>query len=203
MTASEDNESHEESTENSAEAMAAAELETLERLAGEVDENELPSGGLFSFYDRLRERMVTFVEKKGGKLGPQTADALLLVPDVFILLVRLALDKDVPSSSRALIGSALAYFILPVDLLPEAIVGPAGYADDLVLALAVLAKAFSRDLEPWAARYWNGSQSLRRVIGDVLGASHHLLGADLYEKLKDALLKRGVDLDRAGQPDGV
>ncbi|MEM1179171.1 MAG: hypothetical protein AAGM22_12555 [Acidobacteriota bacterium] len=84
------------------------------------------------------------------------------------------------------------------DQLPEAIVGPAGYADDRVLALAVLAKAFGRDLEPWAARYWNGSQPLRRVIGDVLGASHHLLGADLFEKLKEALAKRGVDLDRAG-----
>ena len=49
--------------------------------------------------------------------------ALLLVPDVFILLVRLALDKDVPGSARAMIGGALAYFVLPFDLLPEAILG--------------------------------------------------------------------------------
>src|SRR3954462_14713527 len=32
----------------------------------------------------------------------------------------LALDKEVPGSARAMIGGALAYFILPIDLLPEA-----------------------------------------------------------------------------------
>ncbi|MEM1183359.1 MAG: DUF1232 domain-containing protein, partial [Acidobacteriota bacterium] len=157
-------------------AMDEAEVETLSRLANDVDDSEVPSGGLFSFYDGLRDRITGYLSEKGGKLGGPTADALMLVPDVFILLVRLSLDKNVPAASRTLIGSALAYFVLPFDVLPEAIVGPAGYADDLVLALAVLAKAFGRDLEPWSARYWNGSQPLRRVIGDVLGASHHLLG---------------------------
>src|SRR5258706_7179082 len=121
---------------------ARAERESEEALARGT---ELPSTGLLSFYDRLREAIFKVVEKRGGKLSEGTIRALMLVPDVFILLVRLALDKEVPGSSRALIGGAIAYFILPFDLLPEAILGPAGYLDDLVLATAVLAQAFGGD----------------------------------------------------------
>lgn len=159
------------------------------------DAEELPSEGLLSFYDRLRERIHEYVEEKGGSLGPATADALLLVPDVFVFLVRLVLDPAVPKRQRALIGSAIAYFILPVDLLPEGIIGPAGYVEDLVLAITILSQAFGSDLEPWAEKYWSGSQSLRKVMRDVLQTAHGLLGADLHAKLRGALARRGLELE--------
>ncbi|MEM1202375.1 MAG: DUF1232 domain-containing protein [Acidobacteriota bacterium] len=160
-------------------------------------DDDLPSRGLLSFYDRLRRRVTDHVERRGGTLGPRTTEALLLVPDVFILLVRLMLDKDVPKATRTLIGGALAYFVLPFDLLPEAIVGPAGFVDDLVLALTVMAQVFSPDLEAHAERYWSGSKKLRRVIADILGAAQGLLGVDLYDRLRGALAQRGIDLDEA------
>ncbi|HBL28914.1 MAG TPA: hypothetical protein DD490_18930, partial [Acidobacteria bacterium] len=125
---------------------------------------EGPSRGLLSFYDRLREKIVHAVEKRGGRLSEGAVRALLLVPDVFILLVRLSLDRDVPGSARALIGGTLAYFILPIDLFPEALLGGIGYMDDLVLAAAVLAQAFSGELEPYARRHWSGSEDLRVVL---------------------------------------
>ena len=172
--------------------------EPVDDAAGFDDEfdDELPSRGLLSFYDRLRDRIVAAVEKKGGKWGERTADALLLVPDVFMLLTRLALDKEVPKETRALIGGALAYFILPIDLLPEAFVGPVGYLDDLVLALTVLSQAFSGDLEPFAEKYWSGSEKLRKVMRDVLVSAEHLLGTDLYNRLRDLLSKNGIELDQ-------
>ncbi|MEM6794380.1 MAG: DUF1232 domain-containing protein [Acidobacteriota bacterium] len=174
-------------------------MEALTELSERIEDDELPSGGLLSFYDRLRARIAAFIDSKAGSLAPATTSALLLIPDVFVLLMRLALDKEVPKSSRMLIGSALAYFVLPLDILPEAILGPTGYMDDLVLALAVLAQAFSRDLEPWAERYWSGSRPLRRVVADILDTSHHLLGADVHGKLRSSLKKRGVDLDRVSE----
>lgn len=158
---------------------------------------ELPSSGLLSFYDRLRGKVAAYVEERGGAAGDKVAEALLLVPDVFVFLLRLLLDPEVPRAKRALIGSALAYFVLPVDLLPEAMVGPAGFVDDLVLALAVLSQSFGSDLEPWARKYWSGTQSLRRVLRDVLQSAHGLLGTDLHGRLRKALARRGVDLDEA------
>jgi uncharacterized membrane protein YkvA (DUF1232 family) len=156
---------------------------------------ELPSSGLLSFYDRLREAIFKVVEKRGGKLSEGSARAMMLVPDVFILLVRLALDKEVPRSSRALIGGAIAYFILPYDLLPEAILGPAGYLDDLVLATAVLAQAFGGDLEPYARKHWSGKEDLRIVIRDITETAQSLLGQNLYDRLRRLLSRRGVKLE--------
>lgn len=172
--------------------------EELERRSEEalatVDLSELPSSGLLSFYDRLRERVVGAVEARGGRWAEGTVRALLLVPDVFILLVRLGLDKEVPAQARMLIGGALAYFVLPVDLLPEALVGVGGFLDDLILATAVLAQAFSGDLEPYARKHWSGSEDLRVVIQDVTYAAENLLGAKLYGRLKALLARRGIRL---------
>lgn len=171
----------------------------LERRAEEAlsagAESELPTTGLLSFYDRLRKRVIAAAEGKGGRLGEGVVRALLLVPDVFMLLVRLALDKSVPASARMLIGGALAYFVLPIDLIPEGIVGVGGYVDDLVLAAAVLAEAFSGELEPYARRHWSGSEDLRVVLRDVAYTAENLVGAKVYGRLKALLARRGVRLE--------
>lgn len=168
--------------------------EALDSVESTVGGAALPSSGLLSFYDRLRRRMVGVAEERGGRFAEGTVRALLLVPDVFILLVRLALDKEVPAQARMLIGGALAYFVLPMDLLPEGIVGIGGYVDDLVLATAVLSQAFSGELEPYARKHWSGSEDLRVVIRDVTYTAENLLGAKLYGRLKALLAKRGIRL---------
>jgi uncharacterized membrane protein YkvA (DUF1232 family) len=152
--------------------------------------------GLLSFYDRLRDRMLEAADRQSHRLGKPTVEALLLVPDVFILLVRLTLDKDVPPAARSLIGGALAYFVLPVDLFPEAVVGAVGYLDDVVLASAVLSQALGGSLEPYARKHWNGDQELRQSLRDLADGAQHLLGRDLYGRLRRALARRGVRLDR-------
>jgi uncharacterized membrane protein YkvA (DUF1232 family) len=183
----------------------AEDFENFDPVQAERDSEEalgtgtsLPSSGLLSFYDRLREKILHAIEKRSGKPGGKLTDgavrALLLVPDVFILLVRLALDKEVPGSARAMIGGAIAYFILPIDLLPEAFLGPVGYLDDLVLAVAVLAQAFGGDLEPYARKHWSGAEDLRVVIQDVTSTAQTLLGKNIYDRLRRLLSKRGIEL---------
>ena len=184
-------------------AAVAEDLETFDSTRAEEDsvaalgaaEPEGPSSGLLSFYDRLREKIIHAVEKRGGKLGEGGARALLLVPDVFMLLARLSLDRDVPKSARALIGGTLAYFVLPVDLFPEALLGGIGFMDDLVLATAVLAQAFSGELEPYARRHWSGSEDLRVVLRDITQTAHSLLGQNLYDKVRGLLRRKGIEVD--------
>jgi uncharacterized membrane protein YkvA (DUF1232 family) len=180
----------------------AEDLESFDPVRAERDseqafasDEELPSSGLLSFYDRLRERILHAVEKRGGKLGDGAVRALLLVPDVFILLARLALDKNVPGGTRAMIGGALAYFVLPADLLPEMILGGAGFLDDLVLAAAVLSQAFGGDLEPYARKHWSGAEDLRVVLKDISETAQSLLGQNLYDRLKRVMGRRGIELD--------
>jgi uncharacterized membrane protein YkvA (DUF1232 family) len=153
-----------------------------------------PPARLLSFYDRLRDKATTAARRRGGKAGGATAEALLLIPDIFILLARLSLDSEVPKESRRLIGGALLYFILPVDLFPEVFAGPTGFLDDLVIACAVLGAAFSRDLESRTEHYWSGSRKLGSVLGDVSRTADALLGADLNGRVKQFLARRGIQL---------
>jgi len=149
---------------------------------------------VLAFYDPLRQRILATVERRAGKLSADAIRALLLVPDVFLLLVRLTFDKEVPGPARAMIGGALAYFILPIDLLPEALLGPVGFLDDLVLAVAVLAQAFGGELEPYARKHWSGPEDLRTVLHDVSSTAEKLLGRKLYERLRKLLGLRGIGL---------
>lgn len=160
----------------------------------EAEAADLPSRGLLSFYDRLRERIEASCERRAGAAGGAAARLLLLAPDVFILLLRLSLDREVPAETRRFLAGAVAYFVLPVDLLPEAFVGPVGFLDDLVLAAAVLSRAFGEELEPVAAKHWNGSGGAARTLGEVSRAAHALLGEDLYARLERLLRRRGVPL---------
>lgn len=196
-----------------AEATAsAADLAGFDAEAAELQaEAALASGGeelrhhdLLRFYDRLRSRVLDTVERRAGKLPEDVIIALLLVPDIFILLVRLMLDKDVPRRARIMIGGALAYFISPIDLLPELILGPIGYLDDLVVGVAVVAQVFSGDLEPYARKHWTGRQDLHVVLHDISSAASSLLGPAVHARLMRLLARHGIALDdsrrRGGDP---
>ncbi len=157
--------------------------EDLEPAAAEVVD-AAEEERLLGFYDRLRRRILRTVEKRGGKLSANGVRVLLLVPDIFLLLVRLVMDREVPAGTRALIGSVLAYFILPVDLLPEAILGGAGFLDDIVLATAVVTQAFGGELEPYARKHWSGPDDLRLVLREVSESAQGILGGRLHRQIQ-------------------
>lgn len=160
----------------------------------ERSEPEAAEAGLLSFYDVLRRRVAAAIERGGGRWGETTAGALLLVPDVFVLLVRLTLDRQVPAETRRLVGGALTYFLLPVDLLPEMMLGPGGYLDDLVLACVVLAQALGPDLEHHAEKHWSGTRDLRQTLAQITRSAEALLGDGLFARLRRLLARRGLEL---------
>lgn len=177
-----------------------------------MTEAPVPGGGpgeerpdrLLGFYDRLRAGISRYAEGRAGRRGRQATEVLLLAPDLFVLLARMSLDREVPKETRHMLIGALAYFVMPVDLMPEGVLGPGGFLDDVVLAGLVVSRALTKDLEPWASRYWNGSERLRVVLGDVSEAASQLLGRDLYGRLRRLLGRRGVRLeDRGRRGDGA
>ena len=97
--------------------------------------------------------------QKIGKLG-KSIGATVLYP-VF-LLFNLLKSGDINLKEKAMIIGTLGYFILPLDLLPDALVG-VGYADDvaaLTAAVTALASCITEDIQ-------NESKSqLRKVFGN-------------------------------------
>ena len=74
------------------------------------------------FYTHLRDKLTDWT--KGGTTKHQFAEYILAAPDLFHLLCKLSLDKDVPTEQKAKLAVALAYFVSPLDVIPEALVGP-------------------------------------------------------------------------------
>lgn len=135
------------------------------------------------FYDRIRASIQRYLEKK-GPMVEKGAEFLLLVPDVFILLWRLASDSRVSGRNKVLLGSSIAYYVFPFDLIPEALVGPMGFLDDLVFAVYVLNRMLV-DTEPEILReHWSGSEDVLGMIHRVLSAADQLIGTELLGRIK-------------------
>jgi len=134
------------------------------------------------FYDRLRERIHSFVAR--NRFAEKIADFLLLVPDVFILLWRLTSDARVKGKDKVLLGTAIAYYIFPFDLVPEAIVGPIGYLDDLVFGVYVLSKLLVDTDSAILREHWSGREDVLLSIQKVLNAADSLLAGNVLDRLK-------------------
>ena len=140
------------------------------------------------FYDRVRGSIQEYIDRKGGVLG-KTTEFLLLVPDIFMLLWRLTTDSRVTGKDKVLLGSAVVYFILPFDLIPEAVVGPIGYLDDLVFAVYVL-NTILRDTDPEILReHWTGSEDVLVTIQRVLIAADTLVATNILGRIKKMIKK--------------
>jgi uncharacterized membrane protein YkvA (DUF1232 family) len=135
------------------------------------------------FYDRVRNRIQRYVESKGVAVE-KSAEFLLLVPDVFILLWRLVNDRRVSGKSKVLLGSGIAYYIFPIDLIPEAFVGPIGYLDDLVFAVFILNRILGDTDAELLRAHWPGSDDVLAMIQKVLGAAESLVGTPMVERIK-------------------
>ena len=134
------------------------------------------------FYDRIRRSIQRFLQRRPA-LG-KTGEYLLLVPDVFILLWRLTTDPRVTGKNKVLLGSGVAYYIIPFDLIPEALFGPIGYLDDLVFGVYILNKVLG-DVDASVLReHWPGDSDVLDSIQRVLNAADSLVGSNLINRLK-------------------
>jgi uncharacterized membrane protein YkvA (DUF1232 family) len=157
--------------------------EDVERDLRHAEEEGINGERAERFYDRVRTSIQQYVEKR-GRAVEKTAEFLLLVPDVFILLWRLTTDGRVTGKNKVLLGSGIAYYILPFDLIPEALLGPIGYLDDLVLAVYVLNRVL-RDTDPEILReHWPGNEDVLATIQKVLDAADNLVGSQLVARIK-------------------
>jgi len=135
------------------------------------------------YYVRVRRQIHEWVEGKGA--GHRHAGILLLAPDFLHLLIRLTLDSRVDTKSKARLGAALAYFVSPIDLIPEALLGPIGYTDDLAVACLALNSFLNDPAHREIAReHWQGDEDLLGVIERVLGIASEMLGSRVWAQVK-------------------
>jgi uncharacterized membrane protein YkvA (DUF1232 family) len=135
------------------------------------------------FYQKLRVRMREWQQTGGGATHPWI-EFLMWGPDLFHLLCKLSLDRDVPVGEKAKLAGAIAYFLSPVDLIPELVLGPAGYVDDIAVAAFVLNAMLNRIDPVLITKHWAGDEDLLKVIQAILGVADRMVGSGLWAKLR-------------------
>ena len=132
--------------------------------------------------------VVELIERKraGTEKGRKQAylKYILLAPDLFHLLTRLVFDDDVPREKKWILATAVTYFVSPIDLIPEAVVGPVGYIDDVAVAAFAL-NHLMNELDPAIVRkHWAGEGDILEVVREVVGKVDSWLGSGLASRVR-------------------
>ena len=91
-------------------------------------------------------------------------------------------DPRLPFHLRKLVIPAIAYFILPVDVIPGELEGPYGYIDDIFFSAWVAQQIMEDVGEEIVIENWDGECPVIPLIRDLLIREEELLG-DQKEKI--------------------
>lgn len=134
------------------------------------------------YYQELREKFRKWMQSEEGKTN-KWSEYLMFAPDLFHLLCKLAVDKDVPVKEKAKLAIAIAYFVSPIDIIPEAIVGPAGYIDDIALSAYVLNSIVNQTNPEIVQQHWAGDGDVLKIIKHILEVADEMVGAGLWKRI--------------------
>jgi uncharacterized membrane protein YkvA (DUF1232 family) len=135
------------------------------------------------FYLKLRSNISTWLGEKAN-INHKYREFIMLVPDIFYLLIKLVRDSEVPQSKKVKLVSAIAYFISPIDFLPEAFLGPIGYMDDIAIAAYVLNDMLNSIDPQIIRRHWAGETDILMTIKKILINVDNLIGKGIWDKVK-------------------
>ncbi len=145
----------------------------------------VPLAENMKFYDKLRQSIIDWTNKRGA--GSKYLEYILFAPDLFLLLVRLATDNRVEPKLKAMLMFVLAYFISPIDPMPEAILGPVGYLDDVVITSLAILKLIRDTDEQIVREHWSGKGDIVAMINKVVNVGEALVGTSLWNSMKKRL----------------
>jgi len=135
------------------------------------------------FYQDLRVRIREWLKTKEG-MDSKWGEYLMFAPDLFHVLCKLSIDKDVPIKEKAKLAGAIAYFVSPIDLLPEALLGPLGFVDDISLAAYVLNSIMNKTDPEIVRKHWAGEDDVLEVVKKILNVADEMVGQGLWKKIK-------------------
>lgn len=147
-----------------------------------MSELDPPSDYQLDFYQQMRESIRIWLKGKGSNY--KFADYLLTAPDLFHLLCKLAIDKEVPVSEKAKLAGAIVYFISPFDFLPEAVTGPFGYIDDVAVAALALNGLINKVNPEIIRHHWAGEKDILDLIQQILQVADEMVGNGLWAKIR-------------------
>jgi uncharacterized membrane protein YkvA (DUF1232 family) len=93
--------------------------------------------------------------------------------------------KEFQKESKLKLIAGIAYFISPIDFLPEAILGPIGYMDDIAISAYILNEFINKNNAELVYEHWAGKGDILASIQNVLTIANNYIGEGLWEKIKN------------------
>jgi len=135
------------------------------------------------FYQKIRNDVKHWLNDNLDKEN-KWVDYILAAPDLFHLLCKLTADSEIPSNKKLKLVAGIAYFISPIDFLPEAFLGPVGYFDDIVVTAYILNDLIN-EVDPQIVRnHWAGDSDILDLIKTILANADKMIGSMLWEKIR-------------------
>ena len=121
-------------------------------------------------FDAILEKDISGYEGEFSQLIAQA-------PALYRMMTKLLDDSALPRSMSPLVIAAIAYFILPEDIIPEEKYGPAGYVDDIYLCAFVANEVMKESGSPdILARNWDGNVPVSHLVREILDREKELIG---------------------------
>ena len=96
-------------------------------------------------------------------------------PYLFKLLTEVLNDSKVNQDLRLKISAAIAYYVVPMDVIPEQVYGPYGYIDDIFITVYVMKKIEDILGYEFLEYYWEGTGELETVVNECYERSREVL----------------------------
>ena len=141
------------------------------------------------FYRKLREKVTRFAVERAPKWAQPLVPWVLAVPDFFVLIVRIARDERVPAGAKLIAGATIAYFLSPVDLIPDPI-PLIGEIDDLALALFAVEKIASMVPHNVVRESWPGEGDVLALVKEGTDLITRVLPGKMIDALRLVLKRR-------------
>jgi uncharacterized membrane protein YkvA (DUF1232 family) len=112
-------------------------------------------------------------------------NVLLFIPNLVLLSIRLLTDSRVPATERALLVGAIAYAIIPFDLIPD-MIPFVGQIDDAYLIALTLLRLMERTDPKVVREHWSGGGD----VVELVGAAALIAAKYLPERIRRVLSAR-------------
>ncbi len=123
------------------------------------------------------KRFDVLLEESISDYSGKFSNIIHQAPAFYRLMVRLLDDRDLPKQVSQLVIAAIAYFILPADVIPEDKYGALGYIDDIFLCALVADRVMKETgSEDILIRNWDGEGPIVPLIRDILEREKELIG---------------------------
>jgi uncharacterized membrane protein YkvA (DUF1232 family) len=133
-----------------------------------------------NFYFRLRKKILDYSQREGK--SNLWIKYLLLAPDFFYLLCKLMTDERIGSEAKFKLGVAIAYFINPLDLIPDFFIS-VGYLDDILVAAHVLSSILKYVNAGILNEYWPAKRNIVEVVNEINKVADKIVDGDILKEI--------------------